>query len=356
MGGLEMPRSYALGLALALSLSGVRQASAQSVDQAIAATLFNEGRQLMGEEKYELACAKFEQSHRLDPGGGTVLNLAICREKQGKTMSAWAAYREAVALARRDGRSDRETLGLEGIGRLEPGLSRVTVNVTGRTPGLAVTLDQVVIGEAAYGTPLPVDPGEHAMRASAAGYEPWQGSFRIGPSGDRQEVTVPALRLAPPPPNAKPERRWYGWQTLLADAASITLVAVGGAREDAGVAGIGTLGYFLGAPTVHWAHGHAGKGFASFGLRAAPIVLVVSGIGLFADGGLDSGSGTFGIALVAIGGLAAVAAPLADTLAIAREDVDPPRPKGARAAPSFVFSPLAAPRRDGFVLGLAGTF
>ncbi|HEU4533982.1 MAG TPA: hypothetical protein VFS00_07690, partial [Polyangiaceae bacterium] len=249
--------------------------------------------------------------------------------------------------------------------RLEPGLSRVTVNVTGRTRALAVTLDDVVIGEAAYGTPLPVDPGEHQLRASAPDHLPWQGAFQIGPAGDRKEITVPALQLAPPPPDVRPERRWYGWQTLTVDVASIALLAVGGASEDSTLLGVGTLGYFLGAPTVHWAHGHVGKGFASFGLRAAPIALVLGGVAIVlanesGEGNVSPGAAVGSVALITVGGLASIAAPVADTLAIAREDVDPPRPpraaRAAPAAPPVAWSPFAWPRRDGAVIGFSGTF
>ncbi len=360
------PMARGIALGLAFGLAGAGPAAAQSVDRGVAATLFNEGRQLMGEGKYELACAKFEQSHRLDPGGGTVLNLATCREKQGKTMSAWAAYREAVSLARRDGRADRERLGVEGIARLEPRLSRVTVSVAGRAPALAVTLDGVVIGEVAYGTPLPVDPGEHQLRASAPGYLPWRESFSLGPDSDRKEMVVPPLRLAPPPPPEPAiERRWYGWQTLTADGASLAVLVTGAATQQGALLTIGGLGLFLASPSVHWAHGHLGKGFLSLGLRAAPAALIVGGLVVAGVGETDPPAGRVlgGSILIGAGVLTGLAAPLADTLAIAREEVESPRPKpaGARAAGGPAGAPLSwAPRvwgrPGGAVLGVAGTF
>ncbi|HEU4407671.1 MAG TPA: hypothetical protein VFS43_20570 [Polyangiaceae bacterium] len=362
-----MRRPLALGLALAFELLSSRRAAAQSVDRGVAATLFQEGRQLMAEGKLDVACAKFEQSHRLDPGGGTVLNLATCREKQGKTATAWAAYREAVSLARRDGRPDREALGLEGIARLEPQLSRLTVSVTGRAPGLAVTLDGVAIGEVAYGTPLPVDPGEHRLQASAAGYLPWQGALVIGPSADQKEVVVPPLRPAPPPPPPAPaERRWYGWQTLAADGASIALIAVGSSSDASGLAVVGSLGLFLASPSVHWAHGHLGKGFASLGLRAGPTALLGVGLVVVDQGDQPSaGRNVAGGILIGLGALGALAAPVADSLALAREEVPAsargakpagPAP-GAGAAPvSLTWAPRVWGRPGGAVLGVGGTF
>src|SRR5690242_5233362 len=79
-------------------------------DRALATELFQQGRALMAEKKLDQACPKLEESMRLDPGGGTLLNLAICHEEQGKTATAWSEYAEAIALAQRDGRPDRQKL------------------------------------------------------------------------------------------------------------------------------------------------------------------------------------------------------------------------------------------------------
>ncbi len=47
-------------------------------DKALAATLFDEARALMAQDKVSPACRKLEESRRLDPLPGTVLNLAAC--------------------------------------------------------------------------------------------------------------------------------------------------------------------------------------------------------------------------------------------------------------------------------------
>ena len=55
---------------------------------ALAQSLFEEGRQLMSNGKFAEACPKFESSYKLDPAAGTLLNLAVCHEKVGRTAAA----------------------------------------------------------------------------------------------------------------------------------------------------------------------------------------------------------------------------------------------------------------------------
>ena len=50
----------------------------------MAESLFREGKRLSGEHKFAEACPKFAESYKLDPGLGTLLNLAICHEVGGQ--------------------------------------------------------------------------------------------------------------------------------------------------------------------------------------------------------------------------------------------------------------------------------
>jgi hypothetical protein len=109
-----------------------------------------------------------------------------------------------------------------------------------------------------------------------------------------------------------PRRRWYGWQTLLVDGASIGLLVLGVAADDRGAGRLGALGYFFGAPIVHWSHGHVGKGFASLGLRVGSVlVLSVAAFGCY---GGKSAACYLGLSVVP--GVVAI-----DSASIAREDV-----------------------------------
>jgi len=167
----------------------------------------------MDQGRLDEACPKLEESQRLDPGGGTLLNLALCYEKQGRTATAWQKFKEALGTARRDGRPDRASFAQEHITAIEPKLSRLDVSVppNARVAGLEIRRDEAVLRDATWGTALPVDPGEHTVSARAPGYEAWQTKVTVAPDGDKKTVTVPPLVALPaPPPGAPPSPQPQG--------------------------------------------------------------------------------------------------------------------------------------------------
>lgn len=62
-------------------------------------------------------------------------------------------------------------------------------------------------------------------------------------------------------------RRWYGWQTLLADIGGISLSAVGFATGSDALYWGGGAVQLIGGPIAHWSHGRVGTGFVDLGLR-----------------------------------------------------------------------------------------
>lgn len=93
--------------------------------------------------------------------------------------------------------------------------------------------------------------------------------------------------MAPTTRSEPPSRTWYGWQTLVADGASLTAFAgamalyrpSSGATQDlsAGLLVLGASGYVLGAPALHLAHDAPWRAAGSLGLR-----LGLPGAGLLA--------------------------------------------------------------------------
>ncbi len=179
--------------------ASVASAQPSAGDKAVATQLFEDGRSLLDRGKFDLACPKLEESERLDPGGGTLLNVALCHERQGRTATAWVEFVEARGIAKADGRSQRVTFAQTHIDELEPALSRLVVQVPDESdlPDLEIRRDGSVVGRAAWGTAVPVDPGDHVLEASAPGDLPWRQSIVVGAAADTKTVVVPALRPAP---------------------------------------------------------------------------------------------------------------------------------------------------------------
>jgi hypothetical protein len=189
-------RARVLALALALAVTAAPLA-ARAQTTGAAEMLFEEGRRLLESRDVAAACAKFAESQRLEPAGGTLMNLAACHERAGKTATAWAEFNDALAEARRDGRQDRVREAGIRIAALAPRLARVTVTSRPEaSPGVTVLLDGVALGAASLGTPIPVDPGEHSLRADAPGRLSWIAHVTIE-EGATPSFDVPFLELAP---------------------------------------------------------------------------------------------------------------------------------------------------------------
>jgi hypothetical protein len=173
---------------------------ARADNAAAANALFDEGKRLMQAGRYPEACAKFADSQRLDPGVGTMLNLAACYEKNGQTASAWSAYRAAAAAARDKGQSTREKAARESVARLESGLLKVIVTVTPQpdADALTITLDGTAIPPGLRGIPTPVDTGNHRLEASGPGKKAWSVAFTVSGTATTP-VLVPVLDNAPAP-------------------------------------------------------------------------------------------------------------------------------------------------------------
>lgn len=181
--------------------------AAGSGNQATAEALFSEGRSLAAKGRYAEACPKFEASQQLDPGLGTVLNLADCYEKLGKTASAWAEYRTAIPLARAAGSKTRLDLATSRATALESQLSKVTIRVSSAAssvPGLEIKRDGAPVLQAELDSALPVDPGPHTFEASAPGKRAWSTTVRVSADAPNVIVEIPALADAASEPAAAP--------------------------------------------------------------------------------------------------------------------------------------------------------
>ena len=195
---LLRPLFFSLGLSL---LGAAPAFAASAADKAAAEALFDQGRKLLSEGKVEDACKKFEGSQRVDPGIGTLLYLADCYERAGRTASAWATFREAASAADAAGQDDRAETGRKRAERLQATLAHLTVTVATELEnmeGLTVHYKnqdsgrEEALSKALFGSPVPVDPGKYQVTAAAPGYQSFEGAVTITEAAN-QELAIPAL-------------------------------------------------------------------------------------------------------------------------------------------------------------------
>lgn len=168
-------------------------------DPAAAEVLFREGRALLDRGQVDAACEKFSASNALEASAGTLLNLATCREKQGKTATAWAHFVSAERLAQTQNRPEQAAEAKRRATEIEPRLSTLTLSVRTTVPGLEVRRAGQVVHSASFGIPVPIDPGVTTIEVSAPGYESAQLEITIGAAADRRTLEIPALRKTAQP-------------------------------------------------------------------------------------------------------------------------------------------------------------
>jgi hypothetical protein len=176
------------------------RADGTTTDQTLAQSLFDEALRLMDQGKFSEACPKLAESQRLDPGGGTLVNLGFCREKEGKLASAWAAYNEALSQAIRDGRKDRETAARANVDQLDGKVAKLAIDLSDaarHTDGIEIHLDGAAIRQAAWGVLTPIDRGDHTLVVTAPGKRDYTTKVSITTDGGVQRVKIPALENAP---------------------------------------------------------------------------------------------------------------------------------------------------------------
>ena len=131
-------------------------ARAQDAKKGAAELLFKDGQQLLADGKTAEACGKFEESQRLDPAIGTLLNLARCYELDGRLATAWQTYLAAEKMARVGKDKKRANAAKDLAGKLEGRLPKLIISVTDRPAGLAVQDGGVAFDLGLLDLPVPV--------------------------------------------------------------------------------------------------------------------------------------------------------------------------------------------------------
>lgn len=248
MRSVRLRQTSAIAAVTALVL-GAPSVSAQSAaDRAEAQALFDQGAALMAKRDFASACPKLEASLARFDGVGTRGKLAQCYEGAGRVASAWAMYREVAVLAGKSGDQRRATVASDAAKALEPRLPRLVISVpeSSRVTGLTLRRNGVEVSEGAWGSAVPVDPGEQRIEASAPGHETWRAKLDIAESAERT-VEVPSLEPSPEAPASAASAK--APPTTAPDpapdeASSTPWKTIGLVTAGAGVVSLGVGGFF----------------------------------------------------------------------------------------------------------------
>jgi len=182
---------------LAAVLWGAPASAQESVSTA--KTLFEQGQKQLEDKNYDAACASFKASNDAVARVGTLLNLGDCYEKANKLASAWGAYFDAINLGRRQGKPEYEEFAQKKKDELDPKLLKLAIIVPPdvKVDGMKITRDKVLVEPAAWGVPIAVDAGPHAIDVSAPHKLPFHKDIVVGEDHKVLEVTIDKLNEAP---------------------------------------------------------------------------------------------------------------------------------------------------------------
>jgi hypothetical protein len=189
-------RAAAAALALAPCLLPTAALGGEVEDSAMARALLEHGLNLTQEGRFEEACPKFREAAKLDRAVlRAISELAECYEKTHHHVNAWTTWLDAANRAREQRRDDLAAYATQRAHDVKATLAWVTIDVpeAAAFAGLAVERNGVPIGRLEWGTPLPVDPGRHRVRATAPNRAPWETLIDVAGAGASVTVHVPAL-------------------------------------------------------------------------------------------------------------------------------------------------------------------
>jgi hypothetical protein len=183
-------------LVILLATTVATTASGQSQSEATADALFRSGKEAVARGDLAKGCAELAESQRLDPAIGTLLNLGDCEEKANRLSTAMGHFQAARdQMPPNDPRIPFADGSLERLAARVPHLV-VRVKDAASSSGIRLKLDDVELGPASLGVPLPLDPGRHTCALVVTGRAESRRDIVI------REGETQTLELAPGPANA----------------------------------------------------------------------------------------------------------------------------------------------------------
>jgi len=163
--------------------------------------LFRDGKQLLKDGRVDQACEKLAASQAIEAKSGTLLNLADCRERQGRFASAWELFLQARALANRENQGVRAGEAGKRAEAIAPrrAFLRIELAADAAVAGLVITRDGVAVPTTVWNTAVPIDPGRYDLVAKAPRYLAQTTTVEVVGEAN-VTATIAALLVDPDPP------------------------------------------------------------------------------------------------------------------------------------------------------------
>jgi hypothetical protein len=180
--------------AAAQSLPAAPASPPSAADAATAKKHFESGLKLYGEGAYAEALIAFESSYRLGGRASALKNYAQCQRNLRRVVEAYEAYEQLLALHEAQLSPADKTAVRQAMDELS--LLSIGLTVTVNEPGASIEIDGKPIGV----SPLPkakrVTVGEHRLRVSKTGFEPFEKPLEAKTGQDQKvDVTLGAEKL-----------------------------------------------------------------------------------------------------------------------------------------------------------------
>ncbi len=193
---MGLQRALAASALAASAVFATAAAEAADPDPEVAAAdaLYRSAKEALARGDNGRACELLEQSLRLQPAPGTLLNLGECHARLGQWVAALDAFRQArERLAPGD---YRVAFAERRISEIDEAAPHVELDPSGASPGDArVFLDDREVAAGSFGVPLAVDPGTHVVVVRAPQHREARTVVTL------EERALRKIEIAPGPPD-----------------------------------------------------------------------------------------------------------------------------------------------------------
>jgi hypothetical protein len=206
---MRAPSHFLLAFfAVVVGAPAASAADAPPLDLKTARVLFVDAERDEDAGRWQDAEEKLQRVAQVKLTAGIRYHLALCLDHLGHLAQALAGFEAARDQARSENAHDVLRLVGTQLADLNPRVPRVVIHAAAAGADAVVTLDGVPVPSSRLGDPLPVDPGDHRVEATAPGRRPAVATATLH-ERDAVVIDLPPGELlipapAPPPPPVAP--------------------------------------------------------------------------------------------------------------------------------------------------------